>query len=122
MKPAPAPPTTHEAGAEGCPRCGVIGTPTLMAGSGPHACKAVCSHCGRFFRWISLLAPSERVAHRLQGRLKAMQQYPPPAAQLMYLQALGDTREAPGTMAEASERIEALKHQRPERGISGHRV
>ena len=92
-----------------CPRCGISDRPTLSPGSGPHACKASCAHCGRFLRWISLLAPAERMAHRLKARLKAMQQHPPSAAQLDFLQALGDRLSAPETMAEASERIEVLQ-------------
>ena len=98
-----------ESGAETCPRCGAIDRPTLLPGTGPHACKAVCSHCNRFIRWISVLAPSERVAHRMKARLEAMQHRPPSAAQLEYLKALGDQLGAPESMAEASERIEALK-------------
>ena len=94
---------------EPCPRCGAIDVPTLSAGTGPHACKASCAHCGRFLRWISLLAPSERMAHRLKARLAAMQKHPASAAQLALLLALGDTQAVPKTMAEASQRIEQLK-------------
>ena len=92
-----------------CPRCGVIDRPTLSAGTGPHAIKASCSSCGRFLRWVSILAPAERLAHRRQARLSAMQQHPPSAVQLAFLLALGDTQAAPQTMAEASERIDGLK-------------
>ena len=95
-----------------CPRCGVIDRPTLTAGTGPHACKAPCAHCGRFWRWVSLRAPSERMAHRMQARLAVMQTHPPSAAQLDYLKALGDTLSAPETMAEASERINQLKRDK----------
>ena len=49
------------------------------------------------------------MAHRVQARLKAMQQHPASAAQLALLLALGDTGPTPGTMAEASQRIERLK-------------
>lgn len=92
-----------------CPRCGVIDRPMLTQGTGPHAIKAVCPNCGRFLRWISVLAPTERLAHRMKARLEAMQRHPPSAAQLAFLQALGDQLSAPQTMAEASERIERLK-------------
>lgn len=110
----------REPGAEACPRCGVIDKPTLMAGSGPHACKAVCSHCGRFLRWISLLAPAERLAHRRQAMLKNMLRHPPSQAQLDFLKTLGDQDVPPGDMAEASERIEALKvKQAKKRAPSG---
>lgn len=95
--------------AETCPRCSVIKRPTLVAGTGPHACKANCSSCGKFLRWISLLAPSERVIHKAKAKRAAMAGKPPSQAQLEYLRALGDTLAAPADMAEASERIEALK-------------
>jgi hypothetical protein len=49
----------------------------------------------------------------MKSRLEAMQKHPPSQAQIEYLMALGDTLAAPGTMAEASERIERLKQQRP---------
>jgi hypothetical protein len=94
---------------ESCPRCGVVDRPTLSPGSGPHAVKASCGHCGRFLRWVSLLAPSERVARKMQGRLRAMQKHPPTQRQLEYLKALGDRLGAPESMAEASERIATLK-------------
>ena len=58
---------------------------------------------------MSVLAPSERMAHKLAAQRKAMQQHPASAAQLSFLLALGDTQVAPQTMAEASERIEVLK-------------
>ena len=95
-----------------CPRCGAIDQPILSAGTGPHACKASCASCGRFLRWISLLAPSERMAHRLKARLAAMATYPPSAAQLSFLQALGFEGPAPATMAEASARLTAAAAER----------
>lgn len=101
--PGPAPET--------CPGCGATSRPTLLAGVGPHACKAVCSACGRFLRWVSLLAPSERLARKMKARLTAMQQHPASAAQLALLLALGDTQAAPTSMAAASERIEALRQK-----------
>ena len=98
-----------------CPRCGEVGVPTLSSGTGPHTVKATCSHCGAFIKWLSLLAPAERMARQMKARLEAMQKKAPSAAQLSYLQALGDTEAPPQTMAEASERIEALKQQTPRR-------
>jgi hypothetical protein len=95
--------------AEPCPRCGVIARPTLLPGTGPHACKAVCSSCGRFIKWISLHAPAEQMARHRHARLQAMQKLAPSEAQLSFWQALGDTGAAPASMAEASERIERLK-------------
>jgi hypothetical protein len=79
-----------------------------------HAIRAECSRCGRFFKWVSVLSPSERLARKVKRRLAAMQQRPPSAMQLEYLKALGDKATAPENMAQASERIEALKSkQRP---------
>ena len=101
--------------AEPCPRCGATCRPTLLPGSGPHGCKAVCSACGRFLRWISLLAPSERLARKMKARLAAMSKYPPSQAQLEYLRSLGDAEPTPQTMAEASERIDDLVQQRQRR-------
>ena len=92
-----------------CPRCAVVDRPLLSPGTGPHSCKATCAHCGRFLKWISLLAPSERMARRLAAQRKAMQQRPASPAQLAFLMALGDTQAAPEDMAAASTRIEELK-------------
>ena len=100
---------TTPAEAAPCPRCGVTATPVLSQGSGPHAIRASCGHCHRFLRWISVLAPSERLAHRLKARLEAMRQHPASAAQLALLMALGDAGPPPGDMAQASVRIEELK-------------
>jgi hypothetical protein len=101
--------------AEPCRYCGAIDRPLLSPGTGPHACKASGQHCGRFWRWVSLLSPSERVAHRNVARLKAMAQKPPSQAQLEYLRQLGDKLGAPETMAEASERIDQLRTQQQQR-------
>jgi len=92
-----------------CKACGVVDVPLLSPGTGPHTVRASCPSCGAFIRWLSLLAPSERVARQLKARLEAMQKKAPSAAQLSYLQALGDAQAAPANMREASERIEALK-------------
>jgi hypothetical protein len=94
-----------------CPYCGATCRPTLSQGRGPHAIRADCGHCGRFLKWISILAPSERMARRMKERLKAMQRRPPSQAQMEYLRALGDQLTAPGTMAEASERIDCLRKE-----------
>ena len=98
--------------AEACGYCGVIDRPTLSAGSGPHACRASCGHCGRFLRWISLQAPSERMARRVQEKMKAMAKLPPSPQQLEYLKALGDVQDAPETMLEASARIDEMVRQK----------
>jgi hypothetical protein len=49
------------------------------------------------------------MARKAKARLEAMRQKAPSEAQLNFLQALGDKLAAPADMAEASERIEALK-------------
>ena len=94
-----------------CPRCSTVDRPTLSAGTGPHSCKATFAHCGRFLKWISLLAPSERMARKLAARRQAMLKHPASLAQLAFLEALGYEGPVPSTMAEASERIEELKAQ-----------
>jgi hypothetical protein len=103
---------SHERGAEPCHRCGTIDRPTLSPGTGPHACKASCAHCGRFIRWVSLLAPAERHARRVRARMQAMAQRPPSPDQLSYLHALGDADPPPQTMLEASTRLDALLKQK----------
>lgn len=94
------------------PHCGAIDRPTLLPGTGPYACKAVCASCGRFIKWVSLLAPSERMAHRLKARLAAMQKLAPSELQIAYLKALGDTLAPPTNMAEASTRIDRLLQEK----------
>jgi hypothetical protein len=95
-----------------CPYCNVVDRPTLTEGTGPHVVRASCSHCGRFIKWLSLLAPAERMARKVKSRLQAMQQRPPSQAQLDYLRVLGDKLGAPQNMAEASARIDALVQQK----------
>jgi len=96
---------------ECCPKCGAVNRPLLSPGTGPHACKASCAHCGRFWRWISLLAPSERIARKVKARLEAMRKHPPSQKQLELLRALGDQLASPQTMAEAHDRIDALRRK-----------
>lgn len=88
-----------------CPRCGVIDTPKLGPGSGPHVGRALGAHCGAFLAWLSRFPLSDRQARRQQ----AMAIKAPSPAQLDYLQALGDSSPPPTSMAEASQRIDALK-------------
>jgi hypothetical protein len=95
-----------------CPRCGVIDTPTVAPGNGPHAFREQCRHCGAFIKWRSQYTPAERDARRQQARQQAMAARPPNQAQLTYLQALGDDGPVPVIMLEASERIDDLKHGR----------
>ena len=35
-----------------CQHCGVMDTPRVAPGSGPHGSKAVCAHCGAFIKWL----------------------------------------------------------------------
>ena len=91
-----------------CPRCGAIDTPTMGPGNGPHAFRALCRHCGAFLKWLSARSPADRQARRQQAKREAMATRPPSARQLAYLQALGDDGPVPGSMLEASERIDAL--------------
>lgn len=35
-----------------CQRCGVVDTPRVEPGSGPHGSKAVCASCGGFIKWL----------------------------------------------------------------------
>jgi hypothetical protein len=95
-----------------CPRCGAFDTPAIAPGNGPHTFRAQCRHCGNFIKWLSQYTPAERQARHAQARLQAMTQKPPSARQLAYLQALGDDGPPPASMAEASARIDDLKHGR----------
>lgn len=88
-----------------CPRCGVIDTPKLGPGSGPHVARALCAHCGAFLAWLSRFPLSDRQARSQQ----VMAHKPPSQRQLEYLHALGDDGPPPANMAEASQRIDALK-------------
>jgi len=92
-----------------CHRCGVIDTPAIGPGNGPHAFRSQCAHCGAFVQWVSQYSPAERQARRDQARQQAMAQKPPSQAQLRYLAALDDDEPQPTTMAAASSRIDALR-------------
>ncbi len=35
-----------------CSTCGAIDTPRIEPGTGPHAARAACAHCGRFLKWL----------------------------------------------------------------------
>ena len=107
--------TTRASTAEACPRCGTVDVPLLSPGTGPHAYQASCQHCFRHLRWVSLLAPAERQARRIKGRMQAMAKRPATAPQLAYLRALGYEGPAPGTMAEASALIDEVIRQRQKR-------
>jgi len=95
-----------------CPKCGVIATPQIAPGNGPHAFRANCAHCGSFVQWLSKYPPAEREARRQHYRQQALAQKPASPRQLACLQALGDAGPPPENMAEASERIGNLKRGR----------
>jgi hypothetical protein len=84
-----------------CPRCGVIDRPTLGPGSGPHTASLRCGHCQRFLAWTSTKTPA--------ARQQALEARPATAAQLAYLASLGDQARPPGSMLEASARIDGLQ-------------
>jgi hypothetical protein len=98
--------------AEVCKHCGVLAVPTLSKGTPPHAIKASCPACGKFLKWISTLAPAERMARKMKYKLAAMQRQAPTEMQLSFLQALGDRLSPPTNKTEASARIEALKSKK----------
>src|SRR5262245_41681134 len=100
---------SREPGMETCKHCGAIDRPLLTQGTGPHAIRASCQHCGKFLRWVSILSPSERLARRLKHQAQALARRPASAMQLSFLEALGDKAAPPANAAEASERIEELK-------------
>jgi len=35
-----------------CANCDTVAVPDLSLGTGPHAAKAECPHCGRFLKWV----------------------------------------------------------------------
>lgn len=91
-----------------CTACGVMAPPILADAAWPHWRKAACAGCGRFLKFVSKYTPEEREERRQQFRAEAMAHKPPSQAQLHWLQALGHTGAAPATMADASQRIDAL--------------
>jgi len=103
--------TAHDNPKETCKHCRAVDRPLLSPGTGPHAIRASCQHCGRFWRWVSILSPTERLMHRAKARALAREKRPATPQQLNFLQALGDTESMPANMQEASERITLLKKQ-----------
>jgi hypothetical protein len=92
-----------------CPRCGCLDVPSLGPGSGQHYARLRCRHCDCWLQWLSRHPAEERCARREQARLQAMAQKPPSEGQLGYLEGLGYSGPRPASMAEASERIDALR-------------
>jgi hypothetical protein len=95
-----------------CRRCAAITIPQITPGTGPHAFEANCPDCGGFMRWMSQYTPTERAARREQARREAMTHLTPTGPQLAYLRALGDSGPPPANRAEASARIDQLKHDK----------
>jgi hypothetical protein len=108
FKPSAVTTSSQQPSPETCPKCGVVDTPQLGPGAGPHVARWLCRHCGTFLRWASRFPSSEHTARREAARLQAMAQRPPSPRQLAYLRALGDDGAPPANMREASGRIDAL--------------
>lgn len=49
-----------------CTGCHVRDLAIIRPGTGPHAYRADCRHCGRFLKWVSSYTPAERNARRRQ--------------------------------------------------------
>lgn len=95
-----------------CPRCGVLDTPDLGPGEGPHYARLVCRHCTGFWQWLSQYNDTERLARKQQWQRDAMAQKPPTEPQLAYLRALGDPGPLPANRQEASDRLDACLRKR----------
>ena len=94
-----------------CHHCGVIDTPVLSAGTGPHAIKASCGHCHRFLRWVSRSSAEERVHRQQEFRRQAMAKRLPTPRQLSYLLVLGYKGSMPDNQADASRLIDEWQQQ-----------
>src|SRR5262249_49148837 len=94
-----------------CPRCGAVDQPLIGPGKGPHHASALCAHCDAHLRWPSARSPEEQATRRQLAMQQAMAQKLPSPRQLAYLVDLGDDGPPPATMAEASQRIEALRRE-----------
>ena len=94
-----------------CYHCGAIDTPSISAGTGPHAYKATCPHCRGFLRWVSRTSAEERVHRQQQFRREAMAKLLPTTKQLAYLLALGYVGDMPTTREAASSMIDRLRAQ-----------
>ena len=89
-----------------CPRCGVIDTPAVGPGFGPHTASARWDPGGCLLQWTSTRPPEERQARRPQALVARPSSQAPRAS----LQALGDGGPVPASLWEASERLDALVH------------
>lgn len=98
----------HDSAPLACERCGVIDRPRIGPGSGPHALRATCAHCGRHLLWLSAYTPEERRRKRQAARAEAMARKPPTDPQLRYLTALGHVGPPPANSLEASHIIDRL--------------
>jgi hypothetical protein len=79
----------------------------LTLAAAPYTASAQCRHCSHCIRWLSTRSPAERQARRQPARQQAIAAWPPSQLQLVFLQALGDDGLVPGSMWEASQRIDA---------------
>lgn len=91
-----------------CHHCGVLAIPRVTRGTGPHAFRANCPHCGKFLRWVSRYSHEERVHRREQFRREALAQLLPTPKQLAYLLTLGYTGDMPANREAASAAIDRL--------------
>jgi len=99
-----------------CPCCGVIDLPRLGAGSGPHAARADCAHCGDFLRWLpKSRTPEERAEKDAKAGLRrsaCMREKLPTPRQIQFLQQLGYCGPRPSNRLEASGLITGLLGER----------
>ena len=102
-----------------CLRYGVIDTPAIGPGAGPHYASARCRHSGYHLQWISRYSPDERQTRRQQAQREAMARKPASPMQLTYLTAIGHVGPPPVTMLEASTLLDSLlqKSQAPDNCI-----
>src|SRR5262249_19746655 len=91
-----------------CYRCGTIDAPRLAPGTGPHALRANCPHCGAFLRWIRRYPSQEHARRREAARREVIAQKPPSQLQFAYLRPVRPSGPPPAHMAEASMLIDAL--------------
>ena len=95
-----------------CLRCGVIDVPRIGPGSGPHAARLSCDHCGAFLRWLPRPRTAEERAEKdtKSGlrRSACIRQKPPTSQQIQYLQRLGYRGPRPANRLAASDLIAGL--------------
>src|SRR5215468_8809577 len=50
-----------------CPACGLIETPRLRPGAGPHVARALCTECNNFLRWLPKALRQPKETPRMGG-------------------------------------------------------